>query len=188
MPSNDPEARNASGLIPAQSRSLRERSVEPHESKIIQSIKELYTCKPQESTYSAYTNNAVFHDPIGVAEGLDSIKAQFNGLAKIFPRADLPKFKVLENPPSVPKNKILIDQDVDYYRDPKSDKPTKTVNSLLTIETDASNKIVRHTEEWDHKHETDSEDGFLGMLNEQRKKVTAGITDMFVSKEPPKKD
>lgn len=65
---------------------------------------------------------------------------------------------------------------------------SQTVNSLLTIETDASNKIVRHTEEWDHKHETDSDDGFLGMLNEQRKKITAGITDMFVSKEPPKKD
>lgn len=38
---------------------------------------------PMQSTYSAYTNNAVFHDPIGVAEGIDSIRAQFNGLAKV---------------------------------------------------------------------------------------------------------
>lgn len=36
-----------------------------------------------QSTYSTYTNNAVFHDPIGVAEGIDSIRAQFNGLAKV---------------------------------------------------------------------------------------------------------
>ena len=41
MPSSDPEARNASGLTPAETKSLKERSVESHESKIIQSIKEV---------------------------------------------------------------------------------------------------------------------------------------------------
>ncbi len=40
---------------------------------------------------------------------------------QIFPRADLPSFRVLENPPSVPKSTILIDQDVAYYRDPKGE-------------------------------------------------------------------
>ncbi|KAI0093983.1 hypothetical protein BDY19DRAFT_881332 [Irpex rosettiformis] len=185
MPSDDPEARNASGLIPSETKSLKERTVEPHESEIIQSIKELYTCKPTENTYSVYANNAVFHDPVGIAEGIESIRAQFNGLAKIFPRADLPKFRVLENPPSVSKNKILIDIDVDYYLDAKADKSTKTVNSLLTIETDASNKIIRHTEEWNHQHESDKDDGFWGMLNEQRKKLTANIVGKFVGQEPP---
>lgn len=44
---------------------------------------------------------------------------------QLFPRADLPKFRVLENPPSVPKSSILIDQDVAYFRDPKASEPTK---------------------------------------------------------------
>ncbi|KAI0705874.1 hypothetical protein BC835DRAFT_1261164 [Cytidiella melzeri] len=188
MPSSNSEAPNASGLTPVETKALKERSVESHEKKIIESMKELYTCKPQETTYSSYAPNAVFHDPIGIAEGIEAIRAQFNGLAKIFPRADLPKFKVLENPPSVPKNKILIDQDVDYYRDPTASSPTKTVNSLLTIETDDANKIIRHTEEWNHMHESDREDGFWGMLNEQRKKITASVTGKFVSQEVPKKD
>ena len=46
-------------------------------------------------------------------------------LMQIFARADIPKFRVLENPESVPKSTILIDQDVAYYRDDKADSPTK---------------------------------------------------------------
>lgn len=125
---------------------------------------------------------------------------------QIFPRADIPRFRVLENPPSVPKSTILIDQDVAYFRNPDA-SPTKvlptimkpsrnldlhahlllqTVNSLLTLETNGSHRVTRHTEEWDHKHETTKDDGFLGMLNEQRKKITAGLTNMVVGQQPPK--
>jgi len=186
MPSNDSEAPNATGLNSHETKALKERSAQPHEEPIIKAIKELYTSNPTESTYSVYTKEAVFHDPIGIAQGLNSIRAQFNGLAKLFPRADIPRFRVLENPTSLPKSTILIDQDVSYYRNPES-SPTKTINSLLTIETDNSHQITRHTEEWDHKRETTSEDGFIGMINENRKKLTANITGMFVSQEPPKK-
>lgn len=184
MPSNDMNAQNASGLTPNETKSLKERIPEHHEEKIIQGIKELYTCKPSEETYKIYTSDATFHDPVGIAEGIKAIRAQFNGLVKVFPRADLEQFRLLENPPSVPKGTILIDQDVSYYRDP-SGSPTKTVNSLLTLQTNDAHQVTRHTEEWDHKRETTRDDGFLGYLNEQRKKITAGVTGMFVSQEPP---
>ncbi|CDO73111.1 hypothetical protein BN946_scf185007.g165 [Trametes cinnabarina] len=190
MPVSDPEAPNASGLSANETKGLKERIPEPHEERILQGIKELYTSQPTESTYEIYAPNAVFHDPIGIADGIKSIRAQFNGLAKLFPRADIPSFRLLENPPSVPKSKILIDQDVDYYRDPKASSPTKTVNSLLTLETNDQHQIVKHTEEWNHLRETTGEDGFVGMLNEHRKKFTANFTGMFISQEPPaqKKD
>jgi len=87
---------------------------------------------------------------------------------------------LLKNPPSVPPNTILIDQDVAYYRDSKASSPTKTVNSLLTIKLDSSNKVISHNEEWDHSKTTTKEDGFFGMLNEERKKLTAKLTDMVV--------
>ncbi|GJE89617.1 nuclear transport factor 2 family protein [Phanerochaete sordida] len=185
MPSSDPNAKNASGLTPHETKSLSERQPEDWEKPIVQSMKELYTSQPKESTYQVYAKEAVFHDPIGIAEGIDSIRKQFNGLVKLFPRADLPKFRVLENPPSVPKSTILIDQDVAYFRDPRAAEPTKTVNSLLTIETNAAHQIVRHTEEWDHKRETSSADGFFGTLNEYRKKLTANTTGAFLSTKPP---
>lgn len=47
MPSSDPNAVNFAGLKPEESKSLSERSAEPHEEPIIKSLKELYTCKPQ---------------------------------------------------------------------------------------------------------------------------------------------
>ncbi|KZT30971.1 hypothetical protein NEOLEDRAFT_1083587 [Neolentinus lepideus HHB14362 ss-1] len=187
MPSSDPNAKNAAGLTPTESRSLSERQPEQHEQTILAAIKDLYTCNPTENSYQVYAPDAVFHDPVGIAKGADAIRAQFNGLVKLFPRADIGKFRVLENPKSVPKGTILVDQDVSYFRDPKAAEPTKTVNSLLTLHTNSSNQITEHFEEWDHKRETDSSDGFLGYLNESRKKLTASITDMLVGKEPPKK-
>lgn len=57
------------------------------------------------------------------------------------------------------------------------------MNSLLTIKTNGEQLVTSHTEEWDHNRETSSDDGFFGMLNEQRKKATAGLTDMFVGTE-----
>ncbi|KAI0828995.1 hypothetical protein BC628DRAFT_1361689 [Trametes gibbosa] len=190
MPVSDPNAPNASGLPANETKNLKERSPEAHEEKILQAVKELYSSKPTNGTYEIYTPDAVFHDPIGIAEGVKAIREQFNGLAKLFPRADIPSFRLLENPPSVPKSKILIDQDVSYYRDPSASSPTKTVNSLLTLETNAQHQVTRHTEEWGHHRETTGEDGFLGMLNENRKKFTANFTGLFVSEEPPtqKKD
>ncbi|KAF8167353.1 hypothetical protein B0H34DRAFT_681547 [Crassisporium funariophilum] len=179
---------NCAGLKANESQALQERSVQPHEQPVIAAIKEMYSCKPQSSTFDIYTEDAVFHDPVGIANGKGSISSQFIALAKLFPRADIPKFRVLQNPSTVPPSTILIDQDVAYFRDPKSSSPTKVMNSLLTLQMNEANKVVRHNEEWNHQKTTTSEDGFFGMLNEQRKKVTAGITDMFVGGGDSKKD
>ncbi|CCM03746.1 uncharacterized protein FIBRA_05892 [Fibroporia radiculosa] len=183
MPLGNDNVPNASGLTTQETKALKERNVCPHEEKIVQGIKELYSCKPSEESYKIYAHHAVFHDPIGIAEGIEAIRAQFNGLSKIFPRADVTRFRLLENPSSVPTSTILIDQDVTYFRDP-SGTPTKTVNSLLTLQTNDENQLIRHTEEWDHKRETTRDDGFFGMLNEQRKKITAGLTGKFISQDP----
>jgi hypothetical protein len=49
---------------------------------------------------------------------------------------------------------------------------TQVVNALLTLQLNDANQITRHTEEWDHNRETTADDGFLGMLNEHRKRKT----------------
>ncbi|KAL8291773.1 hypothetical protein RQP46_002031 [Phenoliferia psychrophenolica] len=174
MPSSNENAVNRAGLTPTESKALPTREPTAEEKKIIDHISELYKCKPTNSSYDVYTSKAVFHDPIGFADGLDLIKAQFNGLPKIFDKATIDRLVVLQTPSALPNSTILVDQDVTYYR--KADTPTKTVNSLLTLERDAQGKITRHTEEWDHKRETDRTDGFFGYLNESRKSLTAKVT------------
>lgn len=89
--------------------------------------------------------------------------------------------------PGLPRRYIVLRPlSADDMRSPVSfPKPIKTVNSLLTLQTNDAHQVTYHTEEWDHKRETTRDDGFLGYLNEQRKKITAGVTGMFVSQEPP---
>ena len=54
--------------------------------------------------------------------------------------------------------------------------PTKTINSLLTLERNQDGLITCHTEEWNHDRETDSSDGFMGKLNEIRKIAAAKVS------------
>ncbi|KAI0046613.1 hypothetical protein FA95DRAFT_1559915 [Auriscalpium vulgare] len=183
MPSSNDDLTNASGLKPDETRNLPDRKPSgPEEEGILAKLKELYSCKPQPSTYEMYTADAVFHDPVGIARGVNSIRAQFDALPKLFPRADISKFRLLENPPSLNKNLMLIDQDVAYFRDANASSPFKVVNSLLTLELNDVHQITHHTEEWDHKRETTADDGFFGTLNEQRKKITAGVTNVLMGK------
>ncbi|EEB90929.1 hypothetical protein MPER_10801 [Moniliophthora perniciosa FA553] len=176
---------NAAGLEPAQSKALQERELQPHEKPIAQAIKEMYSCSPTEATFSVYDPQGVFQDPIGIATGVESIRAQFIGLTRLFPRADITKFRILTNPPSVAATTLLIDQDVAYFRDPKADKPTKASFAIVFTLSEGY-KILQHTEEWDHSKSTTSEDGFFGMLNEHRKKITASLTDKIYGGKDPK--
>lgn len=96
------EKPNASGLTPDQTRALPERSVDPDgpEARIVRSLRELYSCKARnvrlcfphphgvpksftQGSYETYTHDAVFHDPIGTACGIDSIRALFDALPKV---------------------------------------------------------------------------------------------------------
>jgi hypothetical protein len=96
---------NASGLTPDQTRALPERSVDPDspEARISRSLRELYSGKAQnvrlwrppsfstlrlspgftQRSYEIYIQDAVFHGPIGIARGIDSIRAQFDALPKV---------------------------------------------------------------------------------------------------------
>ncbi|KAG8935706.1 hypothetical protein FRC02_006754 [Tulasnella sp. 418] len=91
--SSSSTSHNAAGLTAQESKKLAERTPSPDEGKIIKAIRELYSCQPTESTYDIYARDAVFHDPVGIAEGIDSIKAQFNGLAKIFSNAQITQLR-----------------------------------------------------------------------------------------------
>jgi hypothetical protein len=61
----------------------------------------------------------------------------------------------------------------DYYHSVAHVDPltSQVVNSLLTLRLNDANQITRHTEEWDHDREMTTDDGFLGMLKEHRKRT-----------------
>lgn len=102
---------NATGLTAEESKALPKRQPESNEQGIIQTMKDLYSCKPSDKTYESYAENAVFHDPVSIAEGLDRIRAQFNALPALFPRSTIDNFDVLETPKTL-TNGLVINQDV----------------------------------------------------------------------------
>jgi len=110
----------------------------------------MYSCIAQENTFNIYTQDAVFHDPIGIAKGKGSVRAQFVGLAKIFEKAEITKFRILDNPPEVLSTTILIDQDVAYYR--------KSSSSPFKVHPAPSLSIFHLTPDADRKLSLDHQD------------------------------
>jgi len=122
-----------------------------------------------------------------LAEGIERIKVQYNGLVALFPKAEVKKFNLLENPKTLSSNILLIDQVVDYYRSKEADaQVTKQLNSLLTITKGNDGKVIKLVEEWEHSQLKNQENsGFLGMLNEGRKKAFAAACMPFIDQEAP---
>ena len=58
------------------------------------------------------------------------------------------------------------------------------MNSLLTFKLNSAGLITEHHEEWDHQDNKTSEDGFMGKLQEGRKKFDAKVVEKTVSSNP----
>ncbi|MCJ1433771.1 hypothetical protein MMC27_003136 [Xylographa pallens] len=117
---------------------------------------------------------------VSIATGLDSIKAQFNGMPKLFASSTTEACRVLDDP-SQP-HAIRLDLTQRYVF---KTGPAKTLNSLVTLRL-ANGMIEHHEEEWDHKENKTAEDGFMGRLSEWRKKADAKLVEKMVPADPNK--
>lgn len=162
-----------------QTRTMATRQPTPQEKTIIDEVLSLYQCKPTEKSYSHYAETAVFSDPVSIAQGKKSIMSQFNGMPKIFASSDTKKCDVLEG--SGPDLKLDLTQHYVF----KLGKKEKTLNSLITLKME-NGMIQHHEEEWDHKKNTTGDDGFMGQLNEYRKKIGAKMIAATVTSDPSK--
>ncbi|KAK3066004.1 hypothetical protein LTR53_017805 [Teratosphaeriaceae sp. CCFEE 6253] len=162
---------------------LQTRQPSSTEKTIIDQVTSLYQCRPSDEAYSHYRKDAVFHDPVSIAKGLDSIKSQFNGMPKIFERSDTQKLEVLDDPQQ--PNSIVLNLTQHYvFKGGKT--PEKTLNSKVTLKLDQDGMIEHHEEEWDHKPNKTGEDGFMGKMQEWRKTASAKMVEMGVSSDPKK--
>ncbi|WWC94443.1 hypothetical protein V866_001289 [Kwoniella sp. B9012] len=160
---------------------FKERQPSSEEQALVDDVLQLYQLNPISSAYARYDTNAQFHDPIGLAKGLEAIKAQFNGMPKIFSSSETKGLKFLDNPEVKPPS-VQISLSQLYKMKPAGEK---LVNSLVTFHVDpSSNLILRHDEEWDAKPNTTGEDGFFGKINELRKKFTASAVQAGVDTTP----
>ncbi|MCJ1275987.1 hypothetical protein MMC21_003792 [Puttea exsequens] len=174
-----------SGITTSSAGPLATRTPTPREKQLIKSILLLYQLRPSEQAYAYYAPTAIFHDPVSIAEGLDSIKSQFNGMPKIFASSETEKCDLLA---SSTADQIVLNLTQRYVF--KSVLPgrkeggEKTVNSRVTLKLDGEGMVVRHEEEWDHEGNRTGEEGFVGKLMEGRKKVDAKLVQKLVPSDP----
>ncbi|EIW65968.1 hypothetical protein TREMEDRAFT_66057 [Tremella mesenterica DSM 1558] len=116
-----------------------ERKPSGEEAALIQDVLKLYQLQPVSAAYARYDQKATFHDPIGLAEGLESVKAQFNSMPKIFSKSETLDLKVLDNPQVKPPS-VQFALAQNYHV--KTPQTTKLVNSLITLTVDPSTKLI----------------------------------------------
>lgn len=92
--------------------------------------------------------------------------------------------KVLSNEGGANDKHILVDLTQHYIF--KVGGAEKTVRSLVTLQRGENGLIILHEEEWDHEPNKYSEDGFLGKIQEARKRMGASLIDKMVSSDPDK--
>lgn len=158
-----------------------------NEKRIIDDVLLLYQLKPSEEAYSHYTPEAVFHDPVSIAEGIESIRSQFNGMPKVFAESTTEKCDLLADSPP---NALALNLTQHYVFKSaipmKSKGAEKTVNSKVTLHLNQDGLISKHDEEWDHKENMDGDDGFMGKVMAARKKVDAKLVEKAVPSDPSK--
>ncbi|KAK3716139.1 hypothetical protein LTR37_006584 [Vermiconidia calcicola] len=164
------------------------RKPSAEEQTIIDEVLSLYQCKPSDKSYSHYRSDAVFHDPVSIAQGLDSIKSQFNGMPKLFASSETQKCNVMESPASkkAGDSSAIVLNLTQHYVFKGGKTPEKTVNSKVTLQLDEQGMIKHHEEEWDHQPNKTADDGFMGRLQEWRKKASAKTVEAGVSSDPNK--
>jgi len=166
---------------------LPTREASAEEQTFITDVLKLYQLEPSEKSYRHYADNAVFHDPVSIAKGKESIMSQFNGMPKIFARSDTKEVAVLAS--STPSSLQLNLTQHYVFKSPipfKKEGTEKTMNSKLTFKLNGQGLIEEHIEEWNHEDNKTADDGFMGKLQEQRKKIDAKMVDTFVSSDPKK--
>ncbi|KAI4231985.1 MAG: hypothetical protein L6R40_007572 [Gallowayella cf. fulva] len=158
------------------------------EQQLIDDILLLYQLQPSEKAYNHYAPNAVFHDPVSIAKGLDSIKSQFNGMPKLFASSVTEKCDILPSESGPGKLAMNLTQRYVFKSalPGKSEGGEKTVNSKVTLWFNGEGLIEKHDEEWDHEANKSGEDGFMGKMQQMRKKVDAKVVEKTVSSDPSK--
>ncbi|WRT66689.1 uncharacterized protein IL334_003649 [Kwoniella shivajii] len=160
---------------------FQERQPTSEEKALVDDVLNLYQLNPISAAYARYDEKATFHDPIGLAQGLNSIKAQFNAMPSIFSQSETKGLKFLENPEVKPPSVQVSLSQLYHFKTAGS----KLVNSLVTFHVDpSSNLILKHDEEWDAKPNSTGDDGFFGKINELRKKFTASSVEATTDTTP----
>ncbi|KAJ6455624.1 hypothetical protein C8R47DRAFT_1165964 [Mycena vitilis] len=130
--------------------------------RVLADIRELYELRPTPELFArSWQKDAVFEDPLVEAHGFREYAAQWYAMPKVFSKTETVSCRVISATPSPIATRIVFSQ-TQRYQNRFMDK---TIESLVTVDLDDTDKITRMVEQWDGKDLPGSILGFLRRLS-----------------------
>jgi len=116
--------------------------------QVLDDMKELYCCRPtREILERRWRPDARFEDPLCHCTGFDEFAAQWFAMPKWFSKSETVSIRILSSTAS--PNRLVYAQTQDYTMRLFGRK--KTVKSIVVVDLDEDEKIIRLIDQWDGK-------------------------------------
>lgn len=146
----------------------------PQRKEILGEILELYQCRPAPKLYRHFCSDAHFEDPICDARNLTEVKAQFNGMPKVFPVSQTKQCQVIFNRSHEVHLDLWQEYTVVLFR------KAVLMKSLVVVKFDDEGR-VRHLEDrWNYK-DSWREHHFWSPFTNAMRRANARLLPKFVN-------
>ncbi|KAJ7349481.1 hypothetical protein DFH08DRAFT_865497 [Mycena albidolilacea] len=134
--------------------------------RVLTDIRSLYELHPDPEIFKrSWHPDAVFEDPLAKAKGFREYAAQWYAMPILFAKSETVDTRVMSS--TTAPNRIVFSQTQRY----KNRFMDKTISSVVTVDLDDSDRIIRLVEQWDGKALPSRFGG--GLLRRLNAKVTS---------------
>ncbi|KAG7452691.1 uncharacterized protein BT62DRAFT_18530 [Guyanagaster necrorhizus] len=116
--------------------------------RIMADLKELYCCRPTMEIFErSWNKDAVFEDPLSYCKGYKEYAAQWFVLPKLCSKSETLSTRIMSSTSS--PNRLVFAQKQEYTARLFGHK--KVIDSIVVVDLDREEKIVRLVDQWDGK-------------------------------------
>ncbi|PBK77956.1 hypothetical protein ARMSODRAFT_946796 [Armillaria solidipes] len=129
-------------------RSSTNEPVKADHQRIMADLKELYCCRPTVEIFErSWNKDAVFEDPLSYCKGYNEYAAQWFALPKLFSKSETLSTRIMSSTSS--PNRLVFAQKQEYT--PRLFGRKKVIDSIIVVDLDREEKILRLVDQWDGK-------------------------------------
>jgi len=115
--------------------------------RILEDLTELYCCRPTLEIFErSWHRDAEFEDPLSKCRGFDEYAAQWFAMPKVFSRSEQISKRVMSSTNT--PNRLIYHQIQEYTTTTYLFKKKKTITSIITVDIDENEKIIRLVDQW----------------------------------------
>ncbi|KAF8061493.1 hypothetical protein FPV67DRAFT_1673130 [Lyophyllum atratum] len=122
--------------------------LKPSHQRVLDDLKELYCCRPTLEIFErSWNKDAEFEDPLSKCKGYNEYAAQWYALPKLLSESKNISTRVMSS--TITPHRLVFSQKQRYTA--RFVKTQKTIESIITVDLDDDEKIVRMVDQWNGK-------------------------------------